>query len=74
MILFPTVFQIRNCKSVVLQDLESTLAEQVPQSQDLAGMQELPPLSIDGIPTSVDKMTQVRRNFFMVWSQIFIMP
>lgn len=48
---------------MVLQDLESTLAEQVPQSQDLAGMQELPPLSIDGIPTSVDKMTQVHRNF-----------
>lgn len=56
---------IRNCKSVVLQDLESTLAEQVPQSQDLAGMQELPPLSIDGIPTSVDKMTQAQLRTFI---------
>ncbi|XP_022296908.1 nuclear respiratory factor 1-like isoform X2 [Crassostrea virginica] len=56
---------IRNCKSVVLQDLESTLAEQVPQSQDVSGMQELPPLSIDGIPTSVDKMTQAQLRTFI---------
>lgn len=56
---------------MVLQDLESTLAEQVPQSQDVSGMQELPPLSIDGIPTSVDKMTQVLKQKVHVDGMIY---
>ena len=42
-----------------MDDLECTLSEQLPQNTDTTGMHELPPLSIDGIPTSVDKMTQV---------------
>ncbi|KAK3102828.1 hypothetical protein FSP39_014244 [Pinctada imbricata] len=56
---------MRNCKTVVLGDLECTLAEQLPQNQDNQGMHELPPLSIDGIPTSVDKMTQAQLRTFI---------
>ena len=43
-----------------MSELETSLAEQTPQSQpDNSGLHELPPLVIDGIPTPVDKMTQV---------------
>lgn len=45
---------------MILSDLEQSLAEQAPPSQtDTSGLHELPPLVIDGIPTPVDKMTQV---------------
>ncbi|VDH98992.1 DNA-binding protein P3A2-like [Mytilus galloprovincialis] len=56
---------IRNNKPMILQDLETSLAEQAPPSQaDNSGLHELPPLVIDGIPTPVDKMTQAQlRNF-----------
>ena len=48
---------------MILQDLEHSLAEQAPPAQpDNPGLHELPPLVIDGIPTPVDKMTQVRLN------------
>ena len=53
-------FQMRNCKGVILQDLETTLSETIPQPEH-QGVQELPSLSIDGIPTSVEKMTQVHK-------------
>lgn len=43
---------------MMLEDLENALAEHAPPGGDLAS--ELPPLTIDGIPVSVDKMTQVR--------------
>lgn len=42
----------------MLEDLENALAEHAPAGGELAS--ELPPLTIDGIPVSVDKMTQVR--------------
>lgn len=56
---------IRNNKQMILQDLESSLAEQAPPAQpDNPGLHELPALVIDGIPTPVDKMTQAQlRNF-----------
>ncbi|KAK3584886.1 hypothetical protein CHS0354_023472 [Potamilus streckersoni] len=56
---------IRSNRNVILQDLESTLADQAPPSQpDNPHLHELPPLVIDGIPTPVDKMTQAQlRNF-----------
>ena len=55
---------MRNCKSVITQDLESALAQQTPQPQiDNTALHELPPLVIDGIPTPVDKMTQVTVRF-----------
>lgn len=42
---------------MILEDLESALAEHAPAPQEVNS--ELPPLTIDGIPVSVDKMTQV---------------
>jgi hypothetical protein len=55
---------MRNCKGVILQDLETTLSETIPQPEH-QGVQELPSLSIDGIPTSVEKMTQVHKEKLM---------
>ncbi|XP_059161389.1 DNA-binding protein P3A2-like [Physella acuta] len=56
---------IRNCRSMVTQELESALQEQAAQHQgDTTHLHELPPLVIDGIPTPIDKMTQAQlRNF-----------
>lgn len=52
--------QLRNCRPAVMQDLEASLAQQAPPAQpDNPALHELPPLVIDGIPTPVDKMTQV---------------
>ena len=51
---------MRKYKGMILEDLENALAEHAPPGGDLAS--ELPPLTIDGIPVSVDKMTQVRLN------------
>ncbi|NXS52891.1 NRF1 factor, partial [Brachypteracias leptosomus] len=48
---------VRKYKSMILEDLESALAEHAPAPQEVNS--ELPPLTIDGIPVSVDKMTQV---------------
>ncbi len=46
-----------------MQDLETALAQQAPPAQpDNPSLHELPPLVIDGIPTPVDKMTQVRET------------
>ena len=48
-----------------MQDLENTLASQtplIPEHQMQNNQHELPPLHIDGIPTPVDKMTQVRTH------------
>lgn len=43
---------------MILEDLENALAEHAPPGGgDLSS--DLPPLTIDGIPVSVDKMTQV---------------
>ena len=50
--------QVRKYKSMILEDLESALAEHAPAPQEVNS--ELPPLTIDGIPVSVDKMTQVQ--------------
>lgn len=50
--------QVRKYKSMILEDLENALAEHAPPGGgELTS--ELPPLTIDGIPVSVDKMTQV---------------
>lgn len=54
----PNSLQVRKYKSMILEDLESALAEHAPVPQEVNS--ELPPLTIDGIPVSVDKMTQVR--------------
>ncbi|KAJ8416406.1 hypothetical protein AAFF_G00356940 [Aldrovandia affinis] len=49
---------VRKYKSMIIEDLESALAEHAPPPPELGS--ELPPLTIDGIPVSVDKMTQVK--------------
>lgn len=49
--------QVRKFKGMILDDLENALAEHAPPAPELSS--ELPPLTIDGIPVSVDKMTQV---------------
>lgn len=56
---YPSSFslQVRKYKGMILEDLENALAEHAPPGGELTS--ELPPLTIDGIPVSVDKMTQV---------------
>ena len=49
-----------NYKDTVMQEMETTVAQQVPVGlPHNTGIQELPPLSVDGVPTPVEKMTQV---------------
>ena len=42
-----------------MQDLDAALAEQTPSSLENTGVYDLPSLTLDGIPTPIDKMTQV---------------
>lgn len=57
---------VRNCKNIIMQELETALAEQAPpQTQDDPTLHELPPLVIDGIPTPVEKMTQAQLRTFI---------
>ena len=52
-----------------MQDLENALAQQAPPAQaDNSNLHELPPLVIDGIPTPVDKMTQVFTSTIIIKS------
>ncbi len=65
-----SILQVRKYKGMMLEDLENALAEHAPAGGELAS--ELPPLTIDGIPVSVDKMTQVRLHTVSVcplWSK-----
>lgn len=54
---------VRKYKGMMLEDLENALAEHAPAGGELAS--ELPPLTIDGIPVSVDKMTQAQLRAFI---------
>ncbi|XP_072418975.1 nuclear respiratory factor 1 isoform X3 [Chiloscyllium punctatum] len=54
---------VRKYKSMILEDLESALAEHAPTPQEINS--DLPPLTIDGIPVSVDKMTQAQLRAFI---------
>nr|AAH44537.1 Nrf1 protein [Danio rerio] len=51
-------------KSMILEDLENALAEHAPPGGGELSS-ELPPLTIDGIPVSVDKMTQAQLRAFI---------
>uniref|UniRef100_A0A8C7K4E6 Nuclear respiratory factor 1 n=1 Tax=Oncorhynchus kisutch TaxID=8019 RepID=A0A8C7K4E6_ONCKI len=51
---------VRKYKGMILEDLENALAEHAPPGGELTS--ELPPLTIDGIPVSVDKMTQIAQR------------
>lgn len=64
-----SVIQVRKYKGMMLEDLENALAEHAPAGGELAS--ELPPLTIDGIPVSVDKMTQVRLSTLSIMVQTY---
>uniref|UniRef100_UPI00358ED388 nuclear respiratory factor 1-like n=1 Tax=Myxine glutinosa TaxID=7769 RepID=UPI00358ED388 len=54
---------VRKYKGMVLNDLEISLAEHTPSQPEMHS--DLPPLTIDGIPVSVDKMTQAQLRAFI---------
>ncbi|PSN43063.1 hypothetical protein C0J52_11457 [Blattella germanica] len=57
---------MKNIRSVIMEELESALAQQAPPPvQDDPSLYELPPLIIDGIPTPVEKMTQAQLRAFI---------
>lgn len=57
---------IKNCKGVIMQDLDTALAEQTPSnSVENSGVYDLPTLTLDGIPTPIDKMTQAQLRTFI---------
>lgn len=57
---------VRSCKSVIMNELEQSLAAQAPPLvKSDSGKHELPPLVVDGIPTPVEKMTQAQLRAFI---------
>lgn len=42
-----------------MQELDQVLAQQAPPPPETSHLFELPPMVIDGMPTSLEKMTQV---------------
>ncbi|XP_014247206.1 DNA-binding protein Ewg [Cimex lectularius] len=57
---------VKNLKTVIIDELESALAQQAPPPvQEDPSLYELPPLIIDGIPTPVEKMTQAQLRAFI---------
>ncbi|XP_074600350.1 DNA-binding protein P3A2-like isoform X1 [Brevipalpus obovatus] len=57
---------VRNCRNIIMQDLETALAQQAPpQVKEDPSRHELPPLVVDGIPTPVEKMTQAQLRAFI---------
>ena len=54
-----------------MQELETVLAAQTPAPQETSHLFELPPLVVEGMPTPLEKMTQVitPHNFaiYMCW-------
>ncbi|KAJ6223821.1 hypothetical protein RDWZM_002366 [Blomia tropicalis] len=57
---------VRQCRSLVIQELESALAQHAPpQVKEDPSLHELPPLVVDGIPTPVEKMTQAQLRAFI---------
>jgi hypothetical protein len=57
---------VRNCRSLITQELESALVLQTPPTlKEDPSLHELPPLVVDGIPTPVEKMTQAQLRAFI---------
>ncbi|CAO1426411.1 unnamed protein product [Diamesa hyperborea] len=57
---------IKNLRNMVMDELDSALAQQAPPKViDDPSLFELPPLIIDGIPTPVEKMTQAQLRAFI---------
>ena len=51
-----------------MNDLETSLAQQAPPNPESSMLYDLPPLAVDGIPTALDKMTQVVCKNFLISS------
>ncbi|CAG2164825.1 unnamed protein product [Oppiella nova] len=57
---------VRHCRSLIMQELDTALAQQAPpQVKEDPSLHELPPLVVDGIPTPVEKMTQAQLRAFI---------
>ncbi|XP_075216721.1 DNA-binding protein Ewg isoform X2 [Lycorma delicatula] len=57
---------VKNLRSMIMEELETALAQQAPPPvQEDPSLYELPPLIIDGIPTPVEKMTQAQLRAFI---------
>ncbi|XP_063708135.1 DNA-binding protein Ewg isoform X2 [Culicoides brevitarsis] len=57
---------MKNLRNIVMEELETALAQQAPpRVQEDPSLFELPPLIIDGIPTPVEKMTQAQLRAFI---------
>ncbi|KAL1110493.1 hypothetical protein AAG570_008021 [Ranatra chinensis] len=57
---------VKNLRTMIMDELESALAQQAPPPvQEDPSLYELPPLIIDGIPTPVEKMTQAQLRAFI---------
>ena len=57
---------IKNLKSIIMEELDTALAQQAPPTQpEDPTLFELPSLVIDGIPTPVEKMTQAQLRAFI---------
>ncbi|KAK2721022.1 DNA-binding protein P3A2-like isoform X2 [Artemia franciscana] len=57
---------VKNLKAVIIQELETALAQHAPPPiQEDPSLHELPPLVIDGIPTPVEQMTQAQLRAFI---------
>lgn len=57
---------VRNCRTLLMSELETALAQQAPpQVKEDPSLHELPPLVVDGIPTPVEKMTQAQLRAFI---------
>lgn len=57
---------VRNCRTILMSELETALAQQAPpQVKEDPSLHELPPLVVDGIPTPVEKMTQAQLRAFI---------
>ncbi|CAH1730306.1 unnamed protein product [Chironomus riparius] len=57
---------IKNLRTMVMDELDSALAQQAPPKVlEDPSLFELPPLIIDGIPTPVEKMTQAQLRAFI---------
>ena len=51
---------------MIFRGLEKELQGRVVNNYDSNGLFELPPLSVDGMPTSVDEMNQVHNSFVII--------
>nr|CAB3264442.1 DNA-binding protein P3A2-like [Phallusia mammillata] len=58
---------VKNCQGAIFRDLETELQAKIPpnQEQNTDHQFELPPLMVDGIPTTLEKMNQAQLRMFI---------